>query len=197
MISFVKLCDKFGIRAMGDLVVAKPKEGGSSSIKCPVLTTTNYTVWAMRMKLLLKVHKVWEIIETEVADDEKSNIAMALIFQSTPEALILQVGELSTAKKVWDAIRSRHVGAERVKEARLQTLMADFDRLKMKDTETIDEFVGKLSEISSKSLALGEEIDEAKLVKKFLKCLPRKKYIHIVASLNRFWTSKPLALRTS
>ena len=134
MISFVKLCDKFGIRAMGDLVVAKPKEGGSSSIKCPVLTTTNYTVWAMRMKLLLKVHKVWEIIETEVADDEKSNIAMALIFQSTPEALILQVGELSTAKKVWDAIRSRHVGAERVKEARLQTLMNGFDGLKMKDT---------------------------------------------------------------
>lgn len=34
-------------------------------------------------------------------------------------------------------------------------------------------------------MALGEEIKEAKLVKKFLKCLPRKKYIHIVASLEQ------------
>ena len=66
---------------MGDLVVAawKPKEGGSS-IKCPILNTTNYTVWAMRMKILLKVHKVWEIIEMEVEDDKKNNMAMALLF---------------------------------------------------------------------------------------------------------------------
>ena len=63
--------------------------------------------------------------------------------------------------------------------------MADSDHLKMKDTQTIDEFVGKLSEISSKSASLGEEIEEPKMVKKFLKCLPRKKYIHVVAALEQ------------
>ena len=46
-------------------------------------------------------------------------LALALLFQSTPEAFILQVGELAEAKKVWEAIKTRHVGAERVKEARL------------------------------------------------------------------------------
>ena len=173
---------------MSDLTVAttKPtKEGGSSSIKCPILSATSYTVWAMRMRILLRVHKVWDIVETEAEGDERHDMAMALLFQSIPETLILQVGELDTAKKVWDAIRARYVGAERVKEARLQTLMAKFDRLKMKDTETIDEFVGKLSEISSKSASLGEEIEEPKIVKKFLKCLPRKKYIHVVAALEQ------------
>ena len=63
--------------------------------------------------------------------------------------------------------------------------MAEFDRLKMKDEDSIDTFVGKLSEISSKSASLGEIIEEPKLVKKFLKSLPRKKYIHIVASLEQ------------
>ena len=139
----------------------------------------------MRMRILLRVHKVWEIVEAEVEGDERNDMAMALLFQSVPETLILQVGELSTAKKVWDAIKARYVRAERVKEARLQTLMADFDRLKMKNTETIDDFVGKLSEISSKSASLGEEIEEPKIVKKFLKCLPRKKYIHVVAALEQ------------
>lgn len=137
------------------------------------------------MKNLLKVQKVWSIIEEETDDDEKNNRTLALLFQAIPEALILQVGEMDTMKKVWDAIKTRHVGAERIKEARLQTLMAEFDRLKMKETEKIDNFVGKLTEISSKAAALGEEIEETKLVKKFLKCLPRKKYKHIVASFEQ------------
>lgn len=81
------------------------------------------------------------------------------ICEALPEALILQVGELNIAKKVCEAIKASHLGADRVKEARLQALMANFDRLKMKDTEKIDDFVGNLSEISSKSAALGEEIE--------------------------------------
>lgn len=170
----------------GAIVPVKSKEGGGpSSIICPMLTPTNYTVWAMRMKVALKVQKVWEVIESESADGDKSNMAMTLLFQSIPETLVLQVGELDTAKKVCEAIRTRHVGAERVKDARLQTLMSEFKKLKMKDSDKIDDFVAKLSEISSKSAALGVNIEESKLVKKFLNCLSRKKYIHIVASLEQ------------
>ncbi|KAG7569396.1 hypothetical protein ISN45_Aa04g021180 [Arabidopsis thaliana x Arabidopsis arenosa] len=166
--------------------LAKVKDnGGSSSIKCPMLTSTNYTVWAMRMRILLRVNKVWEVIEESSNNEEKNDMATALLFQSIPESLILQVGKVNTAKKVWEAIKSKHLGAERVKEARLQTLMAEFDRLKMKETETIDDFASKLSEISSKSASLGETIEESKIVKKFLKSLPRKKYIQIVASLEQ------------
>lgn len=67
------------------------------------------------------------------------------------------------------------MGADRVREARLQTLADEFGRIKMKETDTIDEFSGKLAEISSKSASLGEVIDEPKLVKKFLISLPKKK----------------------
>lgn len=171
---------------MSDLAIVsvKPKEG-SSSLKCPMLSSVNYTVWAIRMKILLKVHKVWEIVEVETTESDKNDMAIALIFQSIPEALILQLGDIETAKKVCDAIKARHLGADRVREAQLQTLKAEFDRLKMKETESIDDFVCKLSEISSKSASLGENIDESKLVKKFLSSLPRKKYIHIVASLEQ------------
>ena len=150
-----------------------------------MLNSTNYTVWAMRMKIALKVNKVWETIDPANKVEEKNDIAIALVFQSIHEALTLQVGDLDTAKGVWDAIKARHVGAERVREARLQTLIAEFDKLKMKEGDTIDVFVGKLSEISSKSASLGEIIEESKHVKKFLKSLPRKRYIHIIASLEQ------------
>ncbi|XP_022562283.2 uncharacterized protein LOC111207945 [Brassica napus] len=158
---------------------------GPASIKFPMLTTSNYTVWSMRMKIALKVSEIWETIDPGNKDEKKNNMAIAFLFQSIPEALILQVGNLDTAKSVWDVIKVRNLGAERVKEARLQTLMAEFDRLRMKETETIDAFAGKLSEISSKSALLGEMIEESKIVKKFLKSLPRKKYIHMIASLEQ------------
>ena len=72
---------------MGNIVAAtgRAKEGGGpSSIQCPMLNTTNYTVWTMRMKILLRVHKVWEAVETVVANTEKNDMALALLFQSIP-----------------------------------------------------------------------------------------------------------------
>ena len=98
----------------------------------------------MRMKIALKVCEVCETIDPGSKDEKKNNMAIAFLFQSIPEALILQVGDIDTSK----AIRAHNVGAERVKETRLQTLMAEFDRLKMKDDDTIDLFAGKLAEIS-------------------------------------------------
>lgn len=76
------------------------KEGEPSSVKCPMLNSTNYTVWVIRMKNLLKAHKVWAITETTTEEDDKNDMVIALLFQAIPEALILQVGELNTAKKV-------------------------------------------------------------------------------------------------
>ena len=86
-------------------------------------------------------------------------MAIALIFQSILEALTLRVGNLDMAKTVWDRIQVRHVGAERVREGQLQTLMADFEKLKMKEEDSIDTFICKLTEILSKSASLGEIIE--------------------------------------
>ncbi|KAI3716014.1 hypothetical protein L6452_23047 [Arctium lappa] len=155
------------------------------SIQCPMLTSTNYTVWAMRMKVFLRIHKVWETIEPGTVESDKKDIAIALLFQSIPEALILQVGDLDSPKEIWESIKTRHLGADRVKEARLQTLMSEFERVKMKDSDTIDTFAGRLSELATKAASLGQTIEEPKLVKKFLNSLPRSKYIHIIASLEQ------------
>lgn len=63
--------------------------------------------------------------------------------------------------------------------------MSEFDHIKMKDTDTINNFAGKLSKLSMKAASLGETIEEAKLVKMFLNSLPRNNYIPIIASLSK------------
>lgn len=138
------------------VVTTKQEEIGSSSIKCPILSATNYTVWAGDQDEDFSKSTQGVVYLAEGGDDKKNNMAMALLVQSIPKILVLQVGELDIANKVWDAIKTRHMGADRVKEAHLQTLMAEFDRLKMKDYDTINEFTCRIYEISSKSAALGE-----------------------------------------
>ncbi|KAJ9542300.1 hypothetical protein OSB04_028806 [Centaurea solstitialis] len=144
----------------------------------------NYTIWNMRMKVLLGIYGVWDVVDPGSTDTKKNNIVMGLLFQSIPEDLILQIGNLETAKEMWDAIKSRNIGANRVKEARLQTLTSEFESLKMKETGTIDEFSSKLSGIATVSASLGGTISQEKLMKKFLTSLPRR-FVHIVAALEQ------------
>ena len=56
---------------------------------------------------MLKINKVWDLVENEIDDSEKNDLATALIFQALPETLLFQLGNLKTAKKVWDAIKER------------------------------------------------------------------------------------------
>lgn len=103
------------------------------------------------MKIVLKVHKVWDRVNLGLEDAEKNDIAIAVLFQAMPESLIMQVGNQETSKGIWKTIKTRHLGAERVKEERLQTLTAEFDTLKMAKNNLIDGFARKLSEIAAKS----------------------------------------------
>jgi hypothetical protein len=52
----------------------------------------------------------------------------------------MQVAGKKTSKEVWDSLKARFVGEERVKEARLQTLKSEFDALRMKDSDSIDHY---------------------------------------------------------
>ncbi|KAJ9546687.1 hypothetical protein OSB04_019230 [Centaurea solstitialis] len=132
------------------------KESSPLTFQCPLLTSTNYTIWRMRMEVILGIHGVSEVVDPGLEDAKKNNIVKGLLFQSIPEDLILQIENLKTGKEI----------------------------LKMKDTGTIDDYAAKLSGIASKSATLGDVMSEHKLVKKFLTSLPRR-FIHIVAALEQ------------
>nr|GEU39886.1 hypothetical protein [Tanacetum cinerariifolium] len=100
------------------------------------------------------------------------------------EDFVLQIRNLKTRKEMWEAIKTHNLGVDRVKEARLQTLITEFENLKMSDNDSIDAYAAKFSSIASKSATHEEVMSEHKLVKKFLTSLPRR-FFHIVASLEQ------------
>nr|GFA00155.1 hypothetical protein [Tanacetum cinerariifolium] len=125
------------------------------TFQCSLLTSTNYTIWSMCMEVLLGIHGVWDVVDPGLDDAKKNNIVKGLLFQSIPEDLVLQIGNLKTRKEMWGAIKTRNLRADRVKEARLQTLITEFKNLKMLDKYTIDEYAARLSGIASKSATPG------------------------------------------
>nr|GEX98264.1 putative zinc finger, CCHC-type [Tanacetum cinerariifolium] len=66
-----------------------PKEGGSMSYQVPVLTSTNYPVWAVKVKSIMDAHGLWGTVEPrtlgEEPDVKKSKQALAFLFQVIPE----------------------------------------------------------------------------------------------------------------
>lgn len=66
------------------------------------------------MKVILNVHQVWDTIDPRSTNSTKNNVVTKVLFQLLPEDLMLQAGTMSTRKEIWDAIKTRHLGAGRV-----------------------------------------------------------------------------------
>ncbi|XP_076928834.1 uncharacterized protein LOC143592943 [Bidens hawaiensis] len=80
--------------------------------------------------------------------------------------------------------QSKKYGCRKSKKARLSTLRVEFESLKMKDGETIDDFSGKLNGLVSKAVTLGATIDESNMVRKLLDSMPDR-FIHIAATIEQ------------
>ncbi|KAD4888694.1 hypothetical protein E3N88_20767 [Mikania micrantha] len=172
----------------GDGVMVPAKEQNHVSLQCPRLTTTNYTPWAIMVETILKAQGLWDAIDPvtgATVDARKNYTTKAIIFQYLPEDILLQVARYEYAEDVWEAIRVRFLGADRVQKARLQTLRNELERLKMKDNETIDEFAGKLSGMLMKFRNLGSTIEDEEIVRKLLNSVPNK-FLQIVAAIEQY-----------
>ena len=149
-----------------------------------MLTSSNYSTWAIKME----AQDIWEAIEPAagvVVERRKDKMALACIFQAIPEDVLHQVAKKKTAKEAWESLKTRYLGVDRVKKARLQTLKSEFEALRMKQSDSIDEFAGQISGLASKFSGLGTTLEDTALVKKLLDSVPDK-FLQVVAAIEQF-----------
>lgn len=63
-----------------------------------------------------------------------------MIRSPLPEDVLLSVAEKKTASEAWEAIKTMCQGADHVKKAKVQTLKSEFETLRMKETDQLDDF---------------------------------------------------------
>ena len=92
--------------------------GGGSS--CPTLTKTNYSDWALLMKVKLKARGLWSAVDPGGGDAQEDMMALELLSGSIPPEMVSAVASKETAKEAWATIKTMRVGDDRVRASTAQ-----------------------------------------------------------------------------
>lgn len=151
-----------------------------------MLNDTNYGLWAVNMRIILRSLGVWTAVEGEaLIDNEKDQGALAVISQVVLNVIMMAIVEKQTMKEVWEAIREIRVGEDRVKKARVQVLKRQFDRLIMKDSDTVGNFSQILTSLVGEICSLGTQIKDSVVVDKLFSVVPDR-FIQIVGTIEQW-----------
>nr|GEV60251.1 transposase (putative), gypsy type [Tanacetum cinerariifolium] len=83
------------------------------------------------MKIILEANGLWEMIEPNEktqADNKKDKTAIAFLYQALPEDQLLQISKHKTAKAIWNTLKTRHLGEDRVQQASITDIKSVLTR---------------------------------------------------------------------
>ncbi|PKI76353.1 hypothetical protein CRG98_003275 [Punica granatum] len=179
---------------------ATTSTSGFSTITPPVFGGENYHVWAVKMQAYMEGADLWEAVEEDyqvaaLPDNPKVNQiryhkervtrkgkAKSCLYAAVSATLFTRIMRLQSAKAIWDYLKTKYEGDEKIRVMKVLNLMREFERLQMNESETVKQFADKLVEIANKLLVLGTDLSEARLVQKLLVSIPER-YEATIASL--------------
>jgi hypothetical protein len=138
----------------------------------PALTKTNYSDWALPMKVKLKARTLWSIIKNNGTDQQEEMMAHDALCGAVPLKMVPTISNKETTKEAWDAIATMRVGDDRVKKATTQQLRRKFNLVMFDDGEIIEDYALRLSGMAVHLATLGEEVKDSEIVAKMLRSLP-------------------------
>ena len=151
---------------------------------------SNYAFWKVRMCAFLCIidEMVWDFIENRyvgpsIAKFEWDKVALTLananskvinaIFCGVSTDEFHRILHVKITKEAWTILETTYEGTNKVKDTNLQMLTTRFEEVKMSDDELFDSFYGRLNEIVVAKLNLGENAEDAKVVRKILRSLTK------------------------
>jgi hypothetical protein len=133
---------------------------------------------------------IWGVI---YPDDNRKRVqdhqAMSALLRSMPKEKWQSLGGRKTVKEAWEAVKMMQISADRVKEVNAQRLLQEFENIKFKDGETVEDFGMRLTNLIGNLRVLGEQVEDARVVKKFLRVMPCR-FTQVVVSIEMFCDMK-------
>jgi hypothetical protein len=83
----------------------------------PTLTKTNYSYWAILMKVKLNARAPWRVIEDGGDDQQEEMMVFDALCGTVPPEMVPIIAKKETAKEAWDVIVTMRVGNDCVKKA--------------------------------------------------------------------------------
>ena len=116
----------------------------------PQFNGKNYNYWAITMRALFASQYLWELVEngfeepidenefnrlTRAGKDllksnrKKDSKALVFLYQAVDQSVFPRITAAKTSKAAWKTLKIAYQGMEKVKTAKLQLLMRDFENL--------------------------------------------------------------------
>jgi hypothetical protein len=146
-----------------------------ASLPCPALTKSNYVTWAIRMKVYLQAHGLWDAVDAAgPVDPPADRLALAAIHRGISSDTLLTIVGKETAREAWQALRTLRLGTEPAMRARAEALARELEAVRMKDPEPVDGFAARVAALVVHIRAHGGEVQESYVVRKILRAASPK-----------------------
>ncbi|XP_070022985.1 uncharacterized protein [Nicotiana sylvestris] len=113
-----------------------------------------------------------ECNDTDRKDVEKNYHAKKILMCGIGPDGYNRVSACDTAKEIWEALQTAHEGTTQVKQSKIDMLTTEYELLRMKYDESIQNMHTKFTTIINELHSLGDVIPRNKLVRKILNVLP-------------------------
>ncbi|GJZ17381.1 retrovirus-related pol polyprotein from transposon TNT 1-94 [Tanacetum coccineum] len=158
-------------------------------ILLPQLTKLNYDNWSIQMRVLLGAQDVWELVETGYTEPvaaatlvgnelkvlketrKKDKTTLYLLYKAVDKLGFEKIVGAKTSKEAWDILGREFKGADQVNQVRLQTLHGEFERMKMKGSEGVSDYIMHVQVVVNQLKRNREVISDARVMEKILRSL--------------------------
>ena len=104
----------------------------------------------------------------------KNNKACFLIYHGVDEFTFDNIAHVKKAKDAWEILQKSFQGVNKEEEVEPQVLHGEFENMKMKNSENIEENVMRLKTVTSEIKGNGESLDDIQVMEKLLPPLTTK-----------------------
>ena len=135
----------------------------------PMLTKTNYSNWALLMKVKLRAPLLWTAIEKGGVKPHEDMQVLDALCSAVPPEMWLVIADKETSKEAWEAIAIMRIGDDRLKKTSAQNLRRQFDSATFKEGESIEDYALHLNSMASTLTTLGDKFGESQVVEKLIR----------------------------
>jgi gag-polypeptide of LTR copia-type len=75
-----------------------------------------------------------------------------------------KIAGATTSKEAWDILQKMFKGADQVKQVRLQTLHGELESMKMKESESVSDYITRVQIVVNQLIRNGEALTDARVV---------------------------------
>jgi hypothetical protein len=163
-----------------------------SSVQVPVFSDENYEFWCIKMKALFVSIDLWDMVEsgyqipestsnlTEAQQKElkknksKDAGSLGMIQRGVSKNIFPMIMGAIGAKEACDILHEEFQGDKKVRAIKLQTLIREFENIRMKENESVKNYSTRFLELVNQMKSYGEDMTDRRIVEKILISLPEK-----------------------